>query len=67
MLTEDARAIEDRLSTIGDDSRLAGLDLQNRLQRQQQTVAIMSVISKVTPDTAQSIIRNLGGYARVGR
>ena len=52
---------ETMLSTAGDDAQLANLDLQNVLQKQQQTLQLMSNISKMLNDTAMSIIRKIGG------
>jgi hypothetical protein len=53
--------LENRLNTIGDDAQLANVDLQNWLQKQQQTLQMMSTISKQLHDTAMSIIRKIGG------
>ncbi|MBU03275.1 MAG: hypothetical protein CME55_08275 [Halieaceae bacterium] len=52
---------EDKLNTIGDDAQLANVDLQNMLQKQQQTLQMMSNISKALHDTAMAIIRKIGG------
>ena len=38
---------EERLASIGDDAQLANVDLQNVLQKQQQTLQMMSNISKI--------------------
>jgi hypothetical protein len=51
---------EDRLITIGDDAQLANIDLQNMLQKQQQTIQMLSNISKVLHDTALAVIRKIG-------
>lgn len=47
-------------STIGDDAQLANIDLQNQLQKQQQTLQTMSNVSKMLHDTAMAIIRKVG-------
>lgn len=52
---------EEKLNGIGDDAQLANVDLQNILQKQQQTLQMMSNISKMLFDTAQSVIRKMGG------
>jgi hypothetical protein len=57
----EIRAWEERLNTIGDDAQLANVDLQNILQKQQQTLQMMSNISKMLNDTATSVIRKMGG------
>ncbi|MHA2043133.1 MAG: zinc-ribbon domain-containing protein [Candidatus Thorarchaeota archaeon] len=51
---------EDRLSEMGDDSQLANIDLQNAMQKQQQTIQMLSNISKVLHDTALAVIRKIG-------
>lgn len=56
-----AEAVEQRLNALGDDAQLANVDLQNTLQKQQQTLQMMSNISKMLYDTATSVIRKLGG------
>jgi hypothetical protein len=50
-----------KLNSMGDDAQLANEDLQNILQRQQQTLQMMSNISKKLYDTAHAVIRKLGG------
>ena len=45
---------------IGDDAQLANIDLQNILQKQQQTIQMMSDIAKVFHDTAMAVIRKIG-------
>jgi hypothetical protein len=57
----EIRKWEEKLNTIGDDSQLANVDLQNILQKQQQTLQMMSNISKMLHDTAESVIRKMGG------
>ena len=52
---------EARLNTRGDDAQLANIELQNILQRQQQTLQTISNVSKALHDTAMAIIRKMGG------
>ena len=52
--------LEEQLSSVGDDAQLANVDLQNNLQKQQQTLQMMSNISKMLHDTAMAIIRKIG-------
>lgn len=54
-------SVEESLQTIGDDAQLANTDLQNALQQQQQTLQMMSNISKMLHDTAMAVIRKMGG------
>lgn len=51
---------EEKLSSIGDDAQLANIELQNMLQKQQQTLQTMSNVSKMLHDTAMAIIRKIG-------
>ena len=51
---------ETQLNTVGDDGQLANVDLQNWLQKQQQTMQMMSNISKLLHDTAMAVIRKIG-------
>ena len=62
-LDKTKRAIknwEDELSSIGEDAQLANIDLQNALQKQQQTLQTMSNVSKLLHDTAMAVIRKIG-------
>ena len=52
--------LEEQLSSMGDEAQLANIDLQNMLQKQQQTIQMMSNISKVLHDTAMAVIRKIG-------
>ncbi len=51
--------LEEKLNSIGDDAQLANVDLQNALQRQQQTLQMMSNISKMLHDTTLSVVRKI--------
>lgn len=44
----------------GADAQLANIDLQNTLQKQQQTIQAISSVSKAVHDTAMSIVRKIG-------
>lgn len=55
------KKLEERLNSVGDDAQLANVDLQNMLQKQQQTLQMMSNISKMLHDTAMAVIRKIGG------
>ncbi len=52
-------SLEQQLSSVGDDAQLASIHLQNMLQKQQQTLQMLSNVSKVLPDTAMAVIRNI--------
>jgi hypothetical protein len=58
---EEIKKQEEKLNALGDDAQLANVDLQNVLQKQQQTLQMMSNISKMLYDTAQGVIRKMGG------
>lgn len=51
---------DDQLQSVGDDAQLANIDLQNHLQKQQQTIQMLSNVSKVLHDTALAVIRKIG-------
>lgn len=53
--------LQQKLNAVGDDAQLANVDLQNALQKQQQTLQMMSNVSKMLHDTATSVIRKIGG------
>jgi len=46
----------EKLQSTGEDAQLANVDLQGMLQKQQQTLQMMSNISKMLHDTAMAII-----------
>ncbi len=54
------QALEEKLNGAGDDAQLANVDLQNILQKHQQTLQMISNISKMDHDTALAIIRKIG-------
>ena len=58
--TATIQSLEQELQTVGDDAQLANIDLQNSLQRQQQTLQTMSNVSKMLHDTAMAIVRKIG-------
>jgi len=60
-MEECASRWEEKLAEVGDDAQLANVDLQNILQKQQQTLQMMSNISKMLYDTAMAVIRKIGG------
>lgn len=51
--------LEKKLHSVGDDVPLANIDMQNQLQKQQQTLQTMSNVSKTLHDTAKAIISNM--------
>ncbi len=51
---------EEKLSSVGDDTQLATIDLQNMLQKQQQSLDAISIESKMLHDTAMAVIRKIG-------
>ena len=55
------RALDQTMQRTAEDTQLANVDLQNILQKQQQTLQMMSNISKMLHDTAMSVIRKIGG------
>jgi len=61
VLTDAIAGFEEKLQAVGDDAQLAGIDLQNILQKQQQVLQMLSTISKMQSDTAMAVIRKIGG------
>ena len=59
-LLSQYQKMEEELQATGDDAQLANIDLQNMLQKQQQTIQMMSQIAKVLHDTALAVIRKIG-------
>ena len=53
-------SLEQQLASVGDDAQLANIDLQNMLQKQQQTLQMISNVSKMLHDTAMAITRKIG-------
>jgi len=54
------KQLEEDLQNMGDDGQLENVDLQNVLEKQQQTMQMLSNISKMLHDTTMAIIRKLG-------
>lgn len=52
--------LEQQLTVAGNDAQVANIDLQNMLQKQQQTVQMITNISKMLHDTAMAIVRKIG-------
>ena len=50
--------IKEGLERIGDDGQLSNIDLQNNLQKQQQTLQTISNIQKAHHDVAMKSIQN---------
>jgi chromosome segregation ATPase len=60
MIDDQIESMENDLQTVGDDAELVNIDLQNMLQKTQQTIQMMSNVSKVLHDTAMAVIRKIG-------
>ncbi|MBN1960469.1 MAG: hypothetical protein JW841_05945 [Deltaproteobacteria bacterium] len=60
-LEDYIKELEEKMSTVGEDAQLANTDMQNTLQKQQQTLQMISNISKMLYDTAQGVIRKFAG------
>jgi hypothetical protein len=61
MFDDEIRKWKELLNGLRDDAKLANEDLQEMLQKRQQTLQMLSNISKMLFDTAQSVIRKMGG------
>ena len=53
-------ALEERLSSVRATAQLANIDLQNMLQKKQQSIQTISNVSKMLHDTALAVIRKIG-------
>ncbi len=51
---------EEELQAVGDDAQMANIDMQNVLEKQQQTMQMLSNVSKMLHDTTMAIIRKIG-------
>lgn len=60
-LTDRLREVDAELERLGsaDDQQLMNLELQDALQKQQQTLQTMSNVSKSMHDTAKAVIQNM--------
>jgi len=46
--------------TVGDDAQLASVDLQNMVQKAQNSIQMMTNMTKMLHDTAISLVRKMG-------
>ena len=60
-LKDKAAAVVVGGGSVGDDSQLTNICLQNALQKQQQSEQILTNVSKQMGDTAMAVIRNMRG------
>jgi hypothetical protein len=54
-------SLEALIASLGSESEMASLNLQNALENQQGVVQMLSNVSKQLHDTARAVIRNMGG------
>lgn len=60
-VAQDLQKITVLCNTADENSQMANLNLQNALQKQQQTLQTLSNVSKALHDTAMAVIRKIGG------
>jgi hypothetical protein len=60
ILQRDMQTFEEAMEKVGDDAQLGNIDMQNILQKQQQTLQMMSNVSKMLHDTTMAIVRRVG-------
>ena len=53
---------EEEFQSVGDGAQLDNVDMQNMLQKEQQTLQMMSNMSKMLHDSAMAAIRKIGQY-----
>lgn len=51
--------MENQLNTIGDDAELADIDLQSALDKQQETIDMLTTMGEVQRDTAETVVRKI--------
>jgi hypothetical protein len=59
-LEDYIKDLDNQLNTVGDDSQMAQLELQDMTQRQQKTLQTLSNLAKVFHETSMAIIRKIG-------
>jgi len=52
--------LEEELASMGEDGQLGNIDMQSALEKQQQTLQMLSNVSKMYHDTSMAIIRKIG-------
>ena len=52
--------LEEKLQSMGEDGQLENIDMQSALEKQQQTMQMLSNVSKMLHDTSMAIIRKIG-------
>lgn len=60
MVAGGTEAVQVAPMALNPDDRLANIDLQNMLQKQQQTIQMLSNVSKVLHDTSLAVQRKVG-------
>ena len=56
ILQRDMQTFAEAVEEVRDDAQLPNIDLQNMLQKQQQTLQTMSNVSKMLHDTAMAVV-----------
>ena len=52
--------LEEALKSAGEDGQMGNIDMQNSLEKQQQTVQMLSNVSKMSHDISMAVIRKIG-------
>jgi len=52
--------LEENLQSVGEDAQMGNIDMQSALEKQQQTLQMLSNVSKMLHDTSMAIIRKIG-------
>ncbi len=58
---KDGELTDKELNSISGGTDGSNVDFQNTLQKQQQTLQMLSTISKLEADTAVAVVRKIGG------
>lgn len=60
-LNKYVKDLEEQLNSVGENQQLSNVDLQNELQKMQQTLQTLSNVAKSSYDTTMSVVRNQAG------
>jgi hypothetical protein len=59
ILIKEIETLIERMAGTSEESELATIDLQNALQKSQQTLQMLSNVSKLLHDTAMALMRKI--------
>ncbi len=54
------KKFDEELTQLGEDGQIANIDLQDQLQKTQQTLQLLTTVKKQLSDTALNVVRAIG-------